>query len=67
MIVKTACPVVCPRRSPTCHAECESYKAAWEENMRRYAAKAEQRKVNEIIDKSVRESYRKINRKQPEF
>jgi len=35
--------------------------------MRMYARKAEQRKVNEIIAKSVSESYRKMNKKQPKL
>ena len=67
MNLETVCPPDCPARSATCHAFCRKYLAAWEENQRRYAAQAEQRKVDEIIGKSVRESYRKIGRRAPEY
>lgn len=67
MIVKTICPQDCQSRHAGCGATCEKFLAYKEEKMRMYARKAEQRKVNEIIAKSVSESYREINKKQPKL
>jgi len=67
MIVKTICPQDCPNRHAGCGSVCEKFLAYKEDKMRMYARKAEQRKVNEIIAKSVSESYRKMNKKQPKL
>ena len=67
MIVKTICPQDCQSRHAGCGATCEKFLAYKEDKMRMYARKAEQRKVNEIIAKSVSESSRKMNKKQPKL
>lgn len=64
MMVKTVCPPDCPSRHAGCGATCEKFLLDYEKKTRRYAKQAEQRKIDEITAKSVRESYQKTNRKQ---
>lgn len=67
MTIGTICKPDCPNRSATCHAECEIYLAAWAENKRRYEEMAKQRRLQEIIDRSVRENRRKTGKKTPKY
>lgn len=67
MIVKTVCPPDCPSRRAGCGATCEKFLLDFEKKKQRYANQAEQRKIDEITAKSVRESCRKINRKQKQI
>ena len=67
MNVKTVCPPDCQNRSAGCGATCEKFLQHREECKKRYAAQAEQRKIDEIIGKSVKESYGKIRRKVPQY
>lgn len=67
MPVITPCPMDCPKRDETCHATCKTYRAAWEANMRRYDEAAKQRRLNDIIDRSVRENRKKTGKKTPKY
>ena len=66
-MVKTVCPPDCQRRHAGCGATCEDFHKHREECRARYAKQAEQRKIDEITAKSVRESLHKINRKQKQI
>lgn len=67
MMVQTCCPPDCSDRSATCHATCEKQKSYWKGKEKEYQEKAEQRKINEITDKAVKESYKKSHRKRPQL
>lgn len=64
MIVKTSCPPDCPRRSGECHADCKTYKAAWDENMKRYAQNAKNRVFDDITTAAVNARMKQMHRKQ---
>ena len=66
-MIKTVCPPDCPDRHAGCGATCETFQRHWKEKQARYARKDQQRRINELTDKSVRESLRKINKKQSAF
>ena len=47
--MKSPCPPDCPGRNGECHATCKTYKAAYEANLRRYAAKQKEFAIGEIV------------------
>lgn len=67
MMVKTACPPDCPRRSAECPANCKTYLEAWEENQKRYAQNAQSRVFDEITTLAVSTRMKQMRRKQKQI
>lgn len=67
MNVKTSCPPDCSKRSAECHANCETYLAAWDENMKRYAENAKNRVFDDIKTAAVNDRMKKMHRKQKQI
>jgi len=59
----TVCRPDCPKRSATCHAECETYLAAREKNLQRYEEKALKFQIDEMVDRSIKIRLRAIKKK----
>lgn len=67
MMVKTVCPPDCPSRHAGCGATCEKFLLDYEKKTQRYAKQAEQRKLDELTEKAVRERMRQMRRKQKQI
>lgn len=61
---KIPCPVDCPARSGECHKNCQTYLAAYQDNIKRYEQKAKDRRIDEILSVGIRERMKQMHRKQ---
>lgn len=65
--MKTACPKDCPGRTAECHAKCETYKAAYQENLRRYAAKQKDFAIRDVVSVGVKVRMQTMHKKQKQI
>lgn len=67
MMVKTVCPPNWPTRAAECHAHCEKYRAAWEENQKRYAENAKNRVFDDVTTAAVNSRMKQMHKKQKQI
>lgn len=57
------CKPDCPERSATCHGSCQRYLIRWKALKDAYEAADEQRKIDEVVSRSVTRTIRRLNGK----
>ncbi len=58
------CPPDCPGRNEHCHANCKTYLAAYEENLKRYAERRADFSINDVVSIGVQKRMAYMRRKQ---